>query len=214
MEDGRAIVRPGHPDVNGHGTACAALLAHLAPGAALYAVKIFDRELRAAQEALIAAIRWAVAERIPIINLSLGTVGGERLHELHSACREAVAAGSTLIAAAPQSGPPSYPATFEEVIAVGEERALGEMELRFVGRPGLDFLASGYARLQPGVPPEMNFKGPSFAAARVAAIAARLLAAEPSLSPKVVRERLRALAESGSAANGDARALTPTRQVD
>jgi len=199
IENGGAVERPGHPDLNGHGTACAALLAHFAPEATLHAVKIFDRELRAGQEVLIAAIRWAVARRIPIINLSLGTVGGDHLDRLHRACREAVAAGTTLIAAAPQGGPSSYPASFEEVIAVGEDRALGDDDLRFAGRPGLDFLASGYARPQPGVPAEVNFKGPSFAAARVAAMAARILEAEPGLTPPLVRDRLQAIATGAAA---------------
>jgi ABC-type multidrug transport system fused ATPase/permease subunit len=200
IENGGAIERPGYLDHNGHGTACAALLAHLAPEAALHAVKIFDRDLRAQQEALVAAIRWAVAKRIPVVNLSLGTVGGDHLEALHRACRDAVAAGTLLIAAAPQIGPPSYPASFDEVIAVGEDRALGDGDLRFAGRPGLDFLASGYARPQAGVPPERNFRGPSFAAARVAAMAARILEAEPGLPPATVRDRLREMATAGETA--------------
>jgi hypothetical protein len=199
MQHGEPVVHPGHPDRNGHGTACAALLAHLAPEAELRPIKIFDHELRAPQAVLVAAIRWATAERIPIINLSLGTVGGDRLGDLERACRDAAAAGITLIAASPTGGPPSYPATFDEVIAVAEDRALADGEIRVLPGPGLLFAASGYARQQPGVPPEANFKGPSFASARVAAIVARLLAKEPGLSPKTVRDRLRAMAMAGTA---------------
>jgi hypothetical protein len=193
VEDGQAVIRPGHRDLNGHGTACAALVAYLAPEAEIHAIKIFEHELRARPQALVAAIRWAVERRVPVVNLSLGTVAGEHIEPLRAACREAVAAGTVLVAAAPQGGPPSYPAEFEEVIAVGEDRALGDDDLRFAGEPGLDFLASGYARPRPGLPPELNLKGSSFAAARVAAIVARLLEAEPGLAPAAVRERLRAL---------------------
>jgi hypothetical protein len=196
VEDGQAVVRPGHPDRHGHGTACAGLIAYLAPEAAIHAVKIFDRRLRAEQAALVAAIRWAVEQRIPVVNLSLGTVGGEHVPALHAACREAVARGAVLIAAAPQDGPPSFPAAFDEVIAVGEDRTLGDDDLRQGGQPGLDFLASGYARPRPGLPPELNLKGSSFAAARVAAIVARILEREPGLAAAAVRSRLADLCRS------------------
>jgi hypothetical protein len=82
------------------------------------------------------------------------------------------------------------------VIAVGEDRALGDDELRFVGTPGCDFVTSGYARPQPGIPPERNFRGSSFAAARLASLVARLLEAEPGLDPAQVRARLTALARA------------------
>lgn len=197
VEHGRARAEPGFADRNGHGTACAALISYLAPGAEIHAVKIFDHELRASQEALVAAIEWCVAERIQVVNLSLGTVAGDHLEPLHAACRRAVAAGAILIAAAPRSGPASYPACFPEVIAVGEDRSLGDDDLALGGDSGRDFLTSGYARPQPGVPPERNFRGSSFAAARLASIVARLLEREPALGPAGVRARLAELARGG-----------------
>jgi subtilisin family serine protease len=197
IEDGAARVHPGFDDRNGHGTACAALLSYLAPGAAIHAVKIFDRELRASPEALVAAIDWCSSEHIQVVNLSLGTVAGDHLEPLHRACREAVAAGMILIAAAPRTGPASYPASFPEVIAVGENRALGDDDLALGGEPGRDFVTSGYARPQPGVPPERNFRGSSFAAARLTSIVARLLEREPELGPAGVRARLEELARAG-----------------
>jgi ABC-type multidrug transport system fused ATPase/permease subunit len=192
--NGKVDVRPGQSDEHGHGTACAALIAYLAPDAELHAIKIFARELRAPQEVLVAAIRFAIAERIPVVNLSLGTVGGDHLPPLAQACADAARAGLILIAAAPQAGPVSYPASFPEVIAVGEDRALGDDELRYIGNPACDFVTSGYARPQPGIPPERNFRGPSFAAARLASLVTRLLEAEPGLDAAAVRARLRALA--------------------
>ncbi|HWN82240.1 MAG TPA: ATP-binding cassette domain-containing protein, partial [Candidatus Udaeobacter sp.] len=194
VEDGTARVTPGQTDQNGHGTACAALISYLAPEAELHAIKIFGRELKAPPEALVAAIRWAIAAEIQVLNLSLGIVGGDHLGPLAEACSAADAAGLTLIAAAPRSGPASYPAHFPAVIAVGEDRALGDDDLTYVGEAGCDFLTSGYARPQTGVPIERNFRGPSFAAARMASLVARLLEAEPGLSGQEVRSRLQALA--------------------
>ena len=196
VENGTARVEPGQSDQNGHGTACAALISYLAPEAELHAIKIFGRELKAPPEALVAAIRWAIAAEIQVLNLSLGIVGGDHLGPLAEACAAADAKGLTLIAAAPRSGPASYPARFPAVIAVGEDRALGDDDLTYVGESGCDFVTSGYARPQPGIPIERNFRGPSFAAARMASLVARLLETEPGLSGSEVRNRLTALARA------------------
>ena len=48
----------------GHGTAVAAAIREKAPDATLVPVKVFDRELRATADALVAAIDWAVAARV------------------------------------------------------------------------------------------------------------------------------------------------------
>jgi ABC-type multidrug transport system fused ATPase/permease subunit len=194
VENGTVAIHDGHADRNGHGTACAALIAYLAPEAEIHAVKIFERELRAPAAALVAAIRWSAAERIPVVNLSLGTVAGDHVAALAAACADATAAGAILIAAAPAAGPPSYPAHLPMVIAVGEDRSLGDDELRFVGAPGLEFVTSGYARPQPGIPPERNLRGASFAAARLTSLVARLLEREPGLDVEGVRARLKSLA--------------------
>jgi ABC-type multidrug transport system fused ATPase/permease subunit len=198
VENGTVAIRDGHADKNGHGTACAALISYLAPEAEIHAVKIFERELRAPAAALVAAIRWTAAERIPLVNLSLGTVAGDHVTALAAACADAAAAGAVLIAAAPAAGPPSYPAHLPMVIAVGEDRSLGDDELRWVGAPGLEFVTSGYARPQPGIPPERNLRGASFAAARFTSLVARVLEREPGLDVEGVRARLRALAAGES----------------
>jgi ABC-type multidrug transport system fused ATPase/permease subunit len=197
VENGSIAIHDGHVDRNGHGTACAALIAYLAPEAEIHAIKIFERELRAPAAALVAAIRWTAKERIPVVNLSLGTVAGDHVGPLAAACADAAAAGTILIAAAPAAGRPSYPAHLPMVIAVGEDRALGDDELRWVGAPGLEFLTSGYARPQPGIPPERNLRGASFAAARLTSLVARVLEQEPGLDVEGVRARLRALAGGG-----------------
>ena len=45
----------------GHGTAVAAAIREKAPDAEIFAVKVFDRELGATGEALVAACEWALA---------------------------------------------------------------------------------------------------------------------------------------------------------
>ncbi|HSM73518.1 MAG TPA: hypothetical protein VK852_02750, partial [Desulfobacterales bacterium] len=57
------------------------------------------------------------------------------------------------------------------------------------GRP-IPFGAHGWPRPLPGLPQERNFRGHSFAAARVTAEVARLLAQNPGGGPDWVRQQL------------------------
>src|SRR5215831_9266029 len=64
-------------DTLGHGTAVMAAIQEKAPEAEYLAIKLFQRSLRAGSPALIAAIEWALAQSVDVINLSLGTVNFE-----------------------------------------------------------------------------------------------------------------------------------------
>ena len=57
----------------GHGTAVTAAIREKAPDAEIFAIKVFDRELAATGQALVAACEHAVTSRAHIVNLSLGT---------------------------------------------------------------------------------------------------------------------------------------------
>src|SRR5262245_65842862 len=61
-------------DYVGHGTAVAGAIREKAPGASLYAIKVFDQQLRTNAETIIRAIEWAVENEMDVVNLSLGTV--------------------------------------------------------------------------------------------------------------------------------------------
>ena len=154
----------------GHGTAVAAAIREKAPEATLVPVKVFDRELRATADALVAAIDWAVAARVHVINLSLGTANVGHEARLTAALVHAAAAGVCLVAAAEQDGTRWLPGSLPGAVGVtldwscpreqAEVRVSGDGELRRV-----TMRASGYPRPIPGVPPERNLKGLSFAVA-------------------------------------------------
>ncbi|HUU36346.1 MAG TPA: S8 family serine peptidase [Vicinamibacterales bacterium] len=154
----------------GHGTAVAAAIREKAPEATLVPVKVFDRELRATADALVAAIDWAVAARVQIINLSLGTANAGHEARLAVALERATAAGVCLVAAAEQDGTRWLPGSLARAVGVTldwscpREQAdvvvSGEGDSRCV-----TMRASGYPRPIPGVPPERNLKGLSFAVA-------------------------------------------------
>lgn len=185
-------VHPGHPHVGaveggvsfaadgargvdavdrlGHGTAVAAAIREKAPDAALVPVKVFDRELRATADALVAAIDWAVDARVHVINLSLGTANAAHEARLSAALARAVAAGVWLVAAAEQDGTRWLPGSLAQAVGVALDwtcpRDEADVRVRIDGGgPRITVRASGYPRPIPGVPPERNLKGLSFAVA-------------------------------------------------
>lgn len=156
----------------GHGTAVAAAIREKAPNATLVPVKVFDRELRATADALVAAIDWAVAARVQIINLSLGTANAAHETRLTAALARAAAAGVCLVAAAEQDGTRWLPGSLPHAVGVLLDwscpRDQAEVELRVDGSTRRVLVrASGYPRPIPGLPPERNLKGVSFAVANV-----------------------------------------------
>ncbi len=156
----------------GHGTAVAAAIREKAPHATLVPVKVFDRELRATVDALVAAIDWAVDARVHIINLSLGTANAAHEARLTAALGHATAAGVYLVAAAEQDGTRWLPGSLPQAVGVtldwGCPREQADVQVRMDGHARrLTASASGYPRPIPGVPPERNLKGVSFAVANV-----------------------------------------------
>jgi subtilisin family serine protease len=176
--DGR--VDPDYVDRLGHGTAVAAVIREKAPAAELFCIKVFDRELAATGKALVAAIEKAIEHRAQIINLSLGTQNRDHEAALTSVVGEAARAGVTVIAAGEQDGVRWLPGALPGVWAVLLDWSIPREECRITMRVGAAPLcvASGYPRPIPGVPPERNLKGLSFAVANVTGLvaASRLVA--------------------------------------
>jgi len=167
-EDGDTIDRLGH------GTAVAAAIREKAPEAALSAVKVFDRSLETTGRALAAAIRWAVGQQVDLINLSLGTTNQEHTALLSEVVRGAVAAGVLIVAAAPQDGrtwlPGALPGVIGVVVDWSSPRDACSVSIDSEGHVRLR--ASGFPRPIPGVPPERNLKGQSFAVANATGLLA------------------------------------------
>lgn len=173
----------GHDTVDrlGHGTAVAAAIREKAPDAAIVPVKVFDRELRATADALVAAVEWAAATGADIINLSLGTTNPGHRERLGRALVQAVRAGAVLVAASEDDGTVWLPGSLPLAVGVGLDWACPRDEAQvLVSQEGavrqVRARASGYPRPIPGVPPERNLKGISFAVANVSGLLARYLA--------------------------------------
>jgi subtilisin family serine protease len=163
-------------DILGHGTAAAAAIHEKAPDAELWAVKVFDRQLATTVSTLARAIDWATERGIRLVNLSLGTPNEFRRPELAPAVERAVERGTLIVSAHEHDGMLWFPGSMPDVVGVVMDPdqprdAVSVVELE----SGTALRASPFPRPVPGVPPERNFNGVSFAVANSTGVLAALL---------------------------------------
>jgi len=178
-------------DYLGHGTAVAGAIREKAPDASLYAVKVFDQALTTNIETIIRAIEWAIEQQMHVINLSLGTLNPAHRERFERIIAHANAAGCVIVAAREISGRDSLPGCLPFVIGVGLDWDCPRETYRSVmmdARPV--FLASGYPRSIPGVAPERNLNGISFAVANMTGFVARAAEAVGERSSAAVEKAL------------------------
>jgi len=148
-----------HLDYLGHGTAVMAAIQEKAPHAEYAAVRIFHRALRTDLATLEAALEWSIdwVRDGGFINLSLGVRHPGALSDLVA---RATSRGIALVTA---------------VGGVGSILADADATLardRYEVRDGIYF-AAPFPRPIPGLPPERNLSGVSFAVANVTGLLAR-----------------------------------------
>ena len=159
-----------YTDLLGHGTAVMAAIQEKAPEAEYFAVRVFQAEFRTNVDILVRAIEWCIHHRMDVINLSLGTGNPE-----HAARFEPLIARAGIVVSAREvNGIPAFPGSLTAVIGVGVDWNLPRDS--YTGRNGGEFYASGYPRPIPGVPPERNLHGISFAVANMTGFVARVCA--------------------------------------
>lgn len=178
-------------DFIGHGTAVAGAIREKAPGALLYAVKVFDRALTTNIEAIIKAVEWCIENQIDVINLSLGTVNVEHRQVIEQAVSRAAEKGSVLVAAREMSGKPSLPGSLRSVIGVAVDWDCPRDSYRVTGADDDPvFVASAYPRDIPGVPRERNLNGISFAVANMTGFVTQAREAQPGASVEQLKRLL------------------------
>ncbi len=172
--DDAGQVHDDYVDRLGHGTAVTAVIREKAPGAEILAIKVFDRELAATGPALVSACERALDQGAHIINLSLGTTNADHEDVLERVVLRAVASGTIVVAAGEQDGVRWLPGSIRGVWPVLLDWSVPRDECRVTMRLGSApvFYASGFPRPIPGVPPEKNLKGLSFAVANVTGLIA------------------------------------------
>lgn len=191
-EDGEVHRGPDYRDTSGHGTAIAAVIRHVAPKADLFALKIFNGALVTTPDVLEGALSYALQAGARVVNLSLGMEAAPNAPSLRALCRDAARAGIILVASERNGAKgASVPASYDEVIGVKGDGRLGEDTLVYCPWGPCECLASPWPRSLPGLRRERNFRGNSFAAARVSGTIACLLEESPDADLDTLRGMLR-----------------------
>jgi subtilisin family serine protease len=161
-------------DTLGHGTAVAAAIKEKAPDAEIYAVRVFDRVLSTSVATLVRAIDWAARSGIHVANLSLGTSRPEHEPVLREAVARGRAAGLIIVSARDDEGVRWLPGCLPGVVPVQLDWSCPRDAFRSATIDGATvFRASGFPRPIPGVAPERNLHGISFAVANMTGFVAR-----------------------------------------
>ncbi|NMM27367.1 MAG: S8 family serine peptidase [Glaciimonas sp.] len=185
-EDGQVRCSAGdRTDSLGHGTAVASLVLARAPRCSLLSAQVFYAARPTAARVIAAAIEWCVAEGARVVNLSLGLRDDRRV--LRDSCLAAISRGVLLVASHPARGGAAYPAVYPGILAVSGDIRCGEGDCSTIAH-GLLFGAS------PMPPDGFSGGGASYAAARMAGLAAAFFEAYPAATSGDFRSHLQAIA--------------------
>ena len=158
-----------YEDFLGHGTAVAGAIREKAPDAAIYAVKVFDRELVTSGKILLRALDWCLDNDMDFVNLSLGTLNRTYIADFTKRVGRAQHLGTLIVAAYEMNGLAALPGSLDGVAGVVLDfncpRSQYVERENHTGRTV--YAAAGYPRDIPGVPPRHNLQGISFAVANV-----------------------------------------------
>jgi len=117
-----ARVRPRKEDeriTTPHGTIVAAIICKYAPDAEICSIKIFSGEiLKTTCDALIAALKWCGKMKIPVINLSLGTIDPDDFKRVNRVTDKLLKKGCAIVAACNNNGSYTLPAMHPGVLGV------------------------------------------------------------------------------------------------
>lgn len=184
-------------DSAGHGTACAGIIARIAPDAEIYSIKVLGAGGLGDGQAFLAGLEYAIKERYRVVNLSLGTTKPQFFAPLHDLLDRAYQAGCIVVAAANNLPQPSFPSVFSSsLISVIKSAETDPFKFGFqygepieLTAPGVGvrttWLGGGYR----------NLTGNSFACPHIVGIVALLLETHPDLTPFEVKSALYAIAK-------------------
>lgn len=181
-------------DRSGHGTACAGILHRRAPFAEILSIRALGEDGRCSKSALVAAIAFAIEERVDVVSLSLGfdmprratlKVADQRpILSLYELADRAVLHNVVLVASGPNvSHFRTYPGRSKSLLGVGCCGPEDEGRICFRRTEDYDFVAPGKQVRAPAVGGgERLWTGTSFAVPAVAARVAVLRSEYPGLA--------------------------------
>jgi subtilisin len=198
----RAVDGP-HEDLFGHGTACAGIIRSLAPEAELYSVRVLGSKLTGKGMVFAAGLRWAIANRMQVVNLSLSTGKRDYFAVFHELVDEAYFANVMLVCAVNNVAGPTYPSQYAAVFSVAANESTDPYRFDYNPAPPVEFGAPGIDIEVPWLGgATIKATGNSFAAPHVAGLIARILGKHPGLTPFQVKTILLSLASNAAAPGG------------
>jgi subtilisin len=185
QENGDLVVeKDSEGDLCGHGTACAGIVRSLAPGCALFSVRVLGAGYTGSGPALLAGLRWAVEEGFDVINMSLSTTKREFAATLHELADLAYFRRAMLVASAHNMPVESFPWRFASVVSVGSHEEAERLAFFYNPTPPVEFFARGLdvdvAWLGGG---RLRVTGNSFATPHMSGLCALVLGKHPELTP-------------------------------
>ncbi|MDF2733958.1 MAG: serine protease [Chloroflexota bacterium] len=194
-EDARVVDDPGAADLVGHGTACAGIIAAIAPAAEIVSIRVLGADNRGKGRAVAAAVDWAIDQGIGVVNLSLSSRSEAMFGVFHELADRAYFANVLLVCAANNVPGPSYPSLFAAVLSVAAHDIPDPNAWFYNPSPPVEFGAFG---VDVDVPwrdgGRIRATGNSFAAPHLAAHAARLRSRYPAATPFEIKALLAATA--------------------
>ena len=183
-------------DSAGHGTACAGIVAKVAPGVNIGSIKVLGGAGLGDGHVFLAGLEYAIKKRYKVINLSLGTTKPQFFAPLHDLLDRAYQAGCIVVAAANNLPQPSFPSVFSSsLISVIKSADPDPMNFGFMFGEVIELTAPGVNVRAPW--PGGSYRsltGNSFACPHIAGIIALLLEKDPNLTPFHVKSALYAIA--------------------
>lgn len=186
---------PDASDLVGHGTACAGIVASVAPGIEIVSIRMLGADNRGTGRALAAAIEWAVGEGIEVVNLSLSSRSESMFATFHEIVDRSYFANTLLVCAANNVPGPSYPSLFASVISVAAHDVPDPDTWFYNPAPPVEFGAYGVdvdVAWRDGS--RIRATGNSFAAPHLAGQAARLRSRYRTATPFEIKALLAATA--------------------
>ena len=192
-----------HEDLFGHGTACAGIIRSIAPEAELYSVRVLGAKLTGKGMVFAAGLRWAIANRMQVVNLSLSTGRRDYFAVFHELVDEAYFAKVMLVCAVNNVAGPTYPSQYAAVFSVAANEATDPYRFDYNPAPPVEFGAPGIDLEVPWLGGStIRATGNSFAAPHIAGLVARILGRHPGLTPFQVKTILLSLASNASPPGG------------
>lgn len=162
----------------------------LNPNIELTSLRVLDEDNEAPVSRVIAAIEWAIDNDINILNLSWGIDTDNA--DLHNVIKRAYNKGILIIAAAGNDGEITYPAKYDEVIAVGSVDSMAKLAASSASGDMIELVAPAEDVIVYTSFGILTFaSGTSYAAPQIAALASILWQQDVTVSNKCIRELLR-----------------------